>query len=46
MVLSVYRNVASHISGQMHFADRNIQIDLIYMASYKQYIQIHMADWS
>ena len=25
MVLSVHRNVASHISGQMHFADRNIQ---------------------
>jgi len=24
MVLSVHRNVASHISGQMHFADRNI----------------------
>ena len=24
MVLSVLQNVASHMSGQMHFADRNI----------------------
>ena len=26
MVLSVLQNVASHMSGQMHFADRNIQL--------------------